>query len=67
MEQALTFGDLGSRENGQLGKQYSFRERAVKKTHRVGPYPDVKGHTRASAIKFFSFSFCTIYNDFRTT
>ena len=55
MEQALTFGDLGSRGNGQLGKQYSFREQAVGlKTHRVGPYPDDHGHTRAWAIKFFS-------------
>ena len=52
-EQALTFGDLGSRGNGQLGKQYSFN----KKTHRVGPYPDDQGHTRAWAIKLFSFSF----------
>ena len=30
-EQALTFGDLGSRGNGQLGIQYSFREQAVKR------------------------------------
>ena len=58
-EQALAFGDLGSRGNGQLGKQYSFRE-----THRVGPYPDDQGHTRAWAIKFVSFSFCTVYSDF---
>ena len=30
-KQALTFGDLGSRGNGQLGKQHSFREQAVKR------------------------------------
>ena len=30
-EQALTFGDLGSRGNGQLEKQYSLREQAVKR------------------------------------
>ena len=67
-EQALTFGDLGSRGNGQLGKQYSFRFTAgSKKTHRVRTYPDDQGQTRPWAITFFSFSFCTMFNDFRTT
>ena len=63
-EQALTFGDLGSRGNGQLGKQYSFREQAVKRPTRVGPYRqmirDTQGHGPKNSSVFLFAQFTMI-------